>query len=144
MHAGRISKLASKQVMRILDETQHVRVALLQVMQGHGLPLLATAFIGQHPRVTALIGPNMTKLRRFPEYVSTLYIDVPYHNPMHATQVVWAAHALLHSTRAMHVLPPLYVLALYVAAACHDVGHKCAPVPSLWTVCIQVNRPSIN
>lgn len=96
------------------------------MMQGRTLPLLAAAFVGQHARVTALIGPNQTKLRRFFEYVRTLYIDVPYHNPMHAAQVVWAVHALLHATGAWHVLPPLYVLALYVAAACHDVGHKCA------------------
>jgi hypothetical protein len=32
-------------------------------------------------------------------------------------------------TRIRHVLPPLYILALYVAAACHDVGHKCVPAP---------------
>jgi hypothetical protein len=37
-------------------------------------------------------------------------------------------HAMLHASDLIHSLPPLYVIAMYVAAACHDVGHKCASV----------------
>lgn len=99
------------------------------------LPVVTASLISQHPRVTFSTGLNTAKLRHFLEFVSTLYTDAPYHNAMHATQVVWFAHVLLGATCARSVLSPLHILALYVAAACHDVGHKCAR-PSACALCV--------
>jgi hypothetical protein len=61
---------------------------LLQVLLGYA-PVVTVSLL-QHPRINPVIGLNTVKMRRF--FESTLYIDVPYHNTMHATQVVWAVH----------------------------------------------------
>lgn len=88
----------------------------------------------QHPALASL-DINHYKLRQFLLHVSRLYHDVPYHNAMHAVHVTWACHSLVFSTDAHLQLDPLDLLALYLAAACHDVGHTCAPQQSPTFAC---------
>lgn len=108
----------------------------MQVLRQRSMPLVATALINEHPGIREGVGLNATKLLKFLTYIDSLYSDVPYHNSMHALQVLWATHSLLHSSNLICLLPPLYVVAIMVAAACHDVGHKCAAFAPVYRITI--------
>jgi len=79
----------------------------------------------QRNRKLDALGINFGKFANFVTCVQELYTAAPYHNTMHATHVTWAAHALLHMTSMAYVLDPKEMMAMYVAAICHDIGHKC-------------------
>lgn len=49
--------------------------------------------------------------------------EVPYHNNLHATDVVQSAVFCVHAGKLLEDLPYLAVLALVFGAAAHDVGH---------------------
>ena len=62
---------------------------------------------------------DVHKMRRFFRLVEDGYPDNPYHNRVHATDVLQRLHAIIHPLS----MSPLDRLALYVTAACHDFGH---------------------
>lgn len=59
------------------------------------------------------------KMRCFFRAVEDGYHDIPYHNQVHATDVLMRVHAISHKAR----LSPEVRAALYIAASAHDYGH---------------------
>ena len=55
--------------------------------------------------------------------VEAEYRDNPYHNVAHAADVVQTLGSMLLSEGFRDSLTAMEVLAMLVAAACHDVGH---------------------
>ncbi|KAH3744526.1 3'5'-cyclic nucleotide phosphodiesterase [Pelomyxa schiedti] len=56
--------------------------------------------------------------------LEALYIKTPYHNVFHATDVLQCMHYFLSSSLVEKLnLTPLEQLAIFIAAAAHDVGH---------------------
>ena len=59
------------------------------------------------------------------------YRDNPYHNATHAADVVQTLGSMLLSEGFREGLTAMEVLAMLIAAACHDVGHPgpcgCSP-----------------
>jgi hypothetical protein len=55
--------------------------------------------------------------------VEVEYRDNPYHNAAHAADVVQTLGSMLLSEGFRESLTEMEVLAMLVAAACHDVGH---------------------
>lgn len=63
---------------------------------------------------------DLCKMREFFRKLEDGYSDDnAYHNSVHATDVLQKTHAILHET----LVTPTQRLAMYVAAAAHDVGH---------------------
>eukprot|EP00727_Mastigamoeba_balamuthi_P007228 m51a1_g3125 putative 3 -cyclic-nucleotide phosphodiesterase rega (1136) ;mRNA; f:230010-237954 len=58
----------------------------------------------------------------FLQRAEALYNDAPYHNKLHAADVVHAACYLITQTPEMH-LSPMEKLSVVLAAALHDIGH---------------------
>lgn len=62
--------------------------------------------------------------RRFVLLVEHNYCDNPYHNFRHAVDVLQCCYFLLNTSMMMRrMFKPIDVLALFVAALCHDIGH---------------------
>ncbi|CAH8581672.1 unnamed protein product [Dicrocoelium dendriticum] len=66
--------------------------------------------------------PEMN-LIRYMKVVEENYHDVPYHNRLHATDVVQSAHVLLSTRSVATVFTDLEVLSVLFACAIHDVDH---------------------
>ena len=62
-------------------------------------------------------------LCRFLHQIEGMYNPNPYHNALHATDVLQTLHAILHRGGVAHYLDDVGLLACYVAAIIHDVGH---------------------
>ena len=62
-------------------------------------------------------------LCRFLHKIEGMYNPNPYHNALHATDVLQTLHAILHRGGVAHYLDDVGLLACYVAAIIHDVGH---------------------
>jgi hypothetical protein len=62
------------------------------------------------------------RLIPFLDNVESKYIDNPYHNRIHAADVTRGIHLMLHLGLAT-VLDDEQKLALYIAAASHDIEH---------------------
>ena len=69
---------------------------------------------------------DRSKLFNFFSIIETFYTKVPYHNSFHACSVLQYLHILLTSggVKDRCQLDEQTILACYVAAAAHDVGHK--------------------
>ena len=61
--------------------------------------------------------------RNWLAFVEARYNKVPYHNSMHAADVLHAAHYLLGVCGASEFLPSLSIFAVLLAAMIHDAGH---------------------
>ena len=95
------------------------------MLQGKSLVIMGYTLVQRNHKLDAL-GINFMKLCNFMSCVQQLYTLTPYHNSRHATHVAWASHVLLHMTNMAYVLEPVDMMAMYVAAICHDIGHKYA------------------
>ena len=73
--------------------------------------------------LTSVFGVNATELIRFTNQVRNTYLDNPYHNFQHAFDVTQNVFVFLSSMKASSYLCQLEILALLLAAICHDVGH---------------------
>ena len=88
-------------------------------------------------------------LARFLGRVLDNYRDNPYHNAYHAVQVVHSVFLiLLHCERVKTSLSSLDVLALLIAAVCHDVDHRGTNNAYHMSLCdelaLQYNDTSVN
>eukprot|EP01105_Mastigella_eilhardi_P000169 TRINITY_DN1019_c0_g1_i1.p1 TRINITY_DN1019_c0_g1~~TRINITY_DN1019_c0_g1_i1.p1 ORF type:complete len:1046 (-),score=173.00 TRINITY_DN1019_c0_g1_i1:68-2944(-) len=83
------------------------------------LPLVAVGAFYQHGLFNKF-GIDTAKFQRWVWLVNNSYTANPYHNALHAADVVQAMNVCLGH---MNGLPPLYVLAAIFAAIIHDVGH---------------------
>ena len=63
------------------------------------------------------------KVRNWLAFVETRYNKVPYHNSMHAADVLHAAHYLLGMCGTSEYLSALAIFAVLLAAMIHDAGH---------------------
>ena len=66
---------------------------------------------------------NMDKLAAFLQKVGETYQDVPYHNYNHAVSVLHGVYAFLVLGGLRERLEDIEVLALFIGALCHDIGH---------------------
>ena len=66
---------------------------------------------------------DIGKLEAFIRQVGETYNDVPYHNYNHAVSVLHGVYAFLTLSNLMEKLEKIEVLALFVGALCHDLGH---------------------
>lgn len=64
------------------------------------------------------------------------YISVPYHNSMHAADVVQSLGCMLANDTFSDQLSDMELLSMIIAAAVHDVGHPGKLEPTLQT-CLQ-------
>ncbi|XP_069125970.1 3',5'-cyclic-AMP phosphodiesterase 4C-like isoform X2 [Argopecten irradians] len=67
--------------------------------------------------------PNTTLVTYLMHLEDHYHTDVPYHNSMHAADVVQSTHVLLSSQALENVFTDLEVLAAIFACAMHDVDH---------------------
>lgn len=88
----------------------------------HHLRLLLMAMFYEFdlPRIFQI--PDIT-LYRFFNVVSRKYRQVPFHNFYHAFNVTQTMYFFLTSCHASKVLGPLEIMALLIAAICHDCDH---------------------
>mmetsp|Transcript_14325 Transcript_14325/g.22812 ORF Transcript_14325/g.22812 Transcript_14325/m.22812 type:complete len:488 (-) Transcript_14325:42-1505(-) len=63
------------------------------------------------------------KLRLWLAYIESQYVDTPYHNKIHASDVTQTVHAMLATGGLREYLTESQVLALLLTAIAHDVGH---------------------
>mmetsp|Transcript_18794 Transcript_18794/g.44008 ORF Transcript_18794/g.44008 Transcript_18794/m.44008 type:complete len:725 (+) Transcript_18794:26-2200(+) len=61
--------------------------------------------------------------KNFAQVLESRYRPVPYHNSEHAADVLQTTHCFIKSGLEA-ILSPLEILALLLAAACHDVDHN--------------------
>lgn len=89
---------------------------------GHPLTATAHAVLDARQLVPSFSLPH-TELKTFLEEIEEAYLKTnAYHNALHAADVTQAVHAFLNRGLGKS-LTELEVLALTIAAACHDVGH---------------------
>ena len=73
--------------------------------------------------LTRHFGLDQATLQSFLLSVRSRYRHNPYHNWYHATSVMQFAYFTVRSTEAGDCLPKLDLLALLLAALCHDIDH---------------------
>ena len=95
----------------------------LFTQQTNGRPLSSLAY-------NILVGENLIidlqlddgKLKRYLNMIENGYHDVPYHNSIHAADVLQRVHTII-KTVGENVFDKIDRLALYLAAIIHDHGH---------------------
>lgn len=105
-----------------------------RLVNGHPLSTMGLAVLAKCPHTQAL-DIDYDRLATFLLAAESMYTCAPYHNARHATHVLCATRQLLHMTPLAELLQPLEVLATYVAAICHDMGHRWALSTRLMTTC---------
>jgi hypothetical protein len=64
------------------------------------------------------------KFINFIKAIEQQYLDNPYHNSMHATEVLWSTHYLCVTNKIEQQLTDLEFMCLLLSAICHDVSHR--------------------
>ncbi|KAG2486561.1 hypothetical protein HYH03_014732 [Edaphochlamys debaryana] len=96
---------------------------LAEASGGHALSTLGF-FLCVKEGLVSRFGLKPTTLARLLRTLEAGYTDNPYHNATHAADVLRSLHVLLMGTRLTdHYLDPLGLLAAYMAAIVHDLGH---------------------
>ena len=111
-----------KYVAQQLDMWEGDIVSDSRVLGGDGLVFTGVTLFRKHDLLNRFqIDP--TKLTSFLVQIQGSYLDKPFHNSLRAADVMRNVHVLLTATPLGAVLTDSYVLALFLAAACIDVGH---------------------
>jgi len=85
-------------------------------------PLLHVGItIMSHRGLLRVFHVKNSKLVSFISEIEALYLDNPYHNKLHAAEVVQTTHAFLY--QASCSWSELEVMSALLAGMCHDVGH---------------------
>mmetsp|Transcript_4563 Transcript_4563/g.8962 ORF Transcript_4563/g.8962 Transcript_4563/m.8962 type:complete len:537 (-) Transcript_4563:42-1652(-) len=95
---------------------------LHRVTKGRPLQTLGWRLLQQYSLVQRF-GICPETLKRFLEYIESHYQDNPYHNAIHATDVLQCVHYMIHKGDVGKHLADADILALLVAAMMHDVDH---------------------
>ncbi|KAG2484564.1 hypothetical protein HYH03_016610 [Edaphochlamys debaryana] len=96
---------------------------LAEASGGHALSTLGF-FLCVKEGLVSRFGLKPTTLARLLRTLEAGYTDNPYHNATHAADVLRSLHVLLMGARLTdHYLDPLGLLAAYMAAMVHDLGH---------------------
>ncbi|XP_018653888.1 putative camp-specific 3,5-cyclic phosphodiesterase [Schistosoma mansoni] len=94
-----------------------------RLSNGHALTTVAYRIFQKRDLLkTFCIDPHVF-VRYLLRVESTYHADVPYHNSMHAADVLQTAHFLLQAEALDDVFSDLEILAVLFAAAIHDVDH---------------------
>ncbi|CAH8616333.1 unnamed protein product [Schistosoma intercalatum] len=94
-----------------------------RLSNGHALTTVAYRIFQKRDLLkTFCIDPRVF-VRYLLRVESTYHADVPYHNSMHAADVLQTAHFLLQAEALDDVFSDLEILAVLFAAAIHDVDH---------------------
>jgi len=87
-------------------------------------PLVEIAGLAmQQQRVMRELNIKQSLFRNFCMEIENQYLENPYHNSLHAADVVQTTHRLLTNTTLRECSSELEVLSAIFAAVCHDVGH---------------------
>ncbi|GFR43842.1 hypothetical protein Agub_g4967 [Astrephomene gubernaculifera] len=116
-----------EEVERLLsccDEWQYDMWSLQEASGGHALSVLGF-FLIQRAGLVERFHIEPLRLARLLRTVEGGYLSSnPYHNSVHAADVLRTLHVLLRGARlTAHYLDPLGLLAAYFAAIVHDYGH---------------------
>mmetsp|Transcript_44544 Transcript_44544/g.127703 ORF Transcript_44544/g.127703 Transcript_44544/m.127703 type:complete len:596 (-) Transcript_44544:61-1848(-) len=85
-------------------------------------PLLHVGItIMSHRGLLRVFHVKSAKFVSFISEIEALYLDNPYHNKLHAAEVVQTTHAFLYQSSC--VWSELEVMSVLLAGMCHDVGH---------------------
>lgn len=95
---------------------------LYEESQSHALLRLGTHFFQGHDLYTVL-GVDQTAFANFLGDVEAGYLPVPYHNSIHAADVLQSVNHFIISTSMDAKFPVVDKFCLLVAAAGHDLGH---------------------
>ncbi|KAG2495006.1 hypothetical protein HYH03_006939 [Edaphochlamys debaryana] len=96
---------------------------LAEATGGHALSTLGF-FLCVKEGLVSRFGLKPTTLARLLRTLEAGYTDNPYHNSTHAADVLRSLHVMLMGARLTdHYLDPLGLLAAYMAAIVHDLGH---------------------
>ncbi|KAG2486560.1 hypothetical protein HYH03_014731 [Edaphochlamys debaryana] len=96
---------------------------LAEASGGHALSTLGF-FLCVKEGLVSRFGLKPTTLARLLRTLEAGYTNNPYHNATHAADVLRSLHVLLMGARLTdHYLDPLGLLAAYMAAIVHDLGH---------------------
>ncbi|KAG2497676.1 hypothetical protein HYH03_004414 [Edaphochlamys debaryana] len=97
--------------------------ALAAASGGHALSTLGFYLLSTEGLIDKF-GLQPNRVARLLRALEAGYPDNPYHCATHAADVLRALHTLLRSTQLTeHYLDPLGLLAAYLAAIVHDLGH---------------------
>ncbi|GIL46288.1 hypothetical protein Vafri_3305 [Volvox africanus] len=113
----------SERLLAGADRWQFNSWALQDATQGHALSALGFYLIQKAGLIKAFQIKPVT-LARVLRQVEAGYLDNPYHNAVHAADVLQTLHVIIHATQLhVHYLDRLGLLAAYYAAIVHDYGH---------------------
>ncbi|GLI59232.1 hypothetical protein VaNZ11_001076 [Volvox africanus] len=105
------------------DRWQFNTWALQEATQGHALSALGFYLIQKAGLLKAFHIKPVT-LARVLRQIEAGYLDNPYHNAVHAADVLQTLHVVIHATQLhVHYLDRLGLFAAYYAAIVHDYGH---------------------
>ncbi|CAH8621917.1 unnamed protein product [Heterobilharzia americana] len=94
-----------------------------RLSNGHALTTIAYRIFQKRDLLrTFCIDPSVF-VRYLLKVESTYHADVPYHNSMHAADVLQTSHYLLQAEALDDVFSDLEILAVLFASAIHDVDH---------------------
>ena len=95
-----------------------------QVTSGHPLSTLAF-FLLSRTGLVARFRLDALRLARFLRAAESCYQSHPYHNNVHASDVLQTLHMVLTwGGLVPHYADPLTQLACYISAVCHDLNHR--------------------
>jgi cAMP-specific phosphodiesterase 4 len=94
-----------------------------ELSRGKSLTIVTYYIIEKRGLIDTLNIPR-TSLVNYLLKLEASYRQLPYHNNMHAADVVHTAHYLLNSNSLEDVLTDLDVFAVIMASALHDVDHR--------------------
>ncbi|KAG2485624.1 hypothetical protein HYH03_015687 [Edaphochlamys debaryana] len=112
-----------ERVLARVDAWQFDTWQLAEVTQGHALSALGF-YLMQREGLIAALGLEPLVLARLLRRVEAGYRANPYHNAVHAADVLQTLHVLVHGAGMhVHYLDRLGLLAAYFAAIVHDHAH---------------------
>eukprot|EP00195_Chlamydomonas_chlamydogama_P016231 CAMPEP_0202895694 /NCGR_PEP_ID=MMETSP1392-20130828/4846_1 /ASSEMBLY_ACC=CAM_ASM_000868 /TAXON_ID=225041 /ORGANISM="Chlamydomonas chlamydogama, Strain SAG 11-48b" /LENGTH=1234 /DNA_ID=CAMNT_0049580803 /DNA_START=259 /DNA_END=3963 /DNA_ORIENTATION=- len=113
----------AERVLATADSFEFDAFKLAEVTSGHALSVLGY-YLVQRAGLFREFRINPVVMARFVREVERGYLDNPYHNSMHAADVLQSMHVLLHRGGLVPgYARPVEVFACYLAAMVHDYGH---------------------
>ncbi len=100
-----------------LEQTLHAN----QATDLSAVHLVARALLSPVAKETLNISPDIVK--NFAQAVEDMYLDVPFHNGLHAAQVCHHVNVLAFMAGVNHYVTRIDLVALTVAGLCHDISH---------------------
>ena len=94
-----------------------------KVSEGRPLQTLGWVLLKKDYQLASHFGISLTKLATFLKVMEDSYKDNPYHNKIHAADVLQTVHYMLKCKGMDNMFADAEILALLLAAIVHDVEH---------------------